>query len=441
MNTNEHIPVVERLNISDLKPWPRHAREHKLSKLKKLAKSIASVGLLNPVLSDDHGFILSGHARVLAYELLGYDQIDVIRVSHLTVEEKSAFVVHANRIVEEGDWNQANLKAELEFLISSPTEIDLETTGMDIGEIDLALQFEEPEPDEPPVPRPPEMPKTRRGDVWRLGQHRLACGDCRDPLTWKRVMLGEVARLCLTDPPYNQKIQGHVSSGSHDEFAMASGEMSDAQFEEFLSVSLSQAIRYTVDGGLHLVAMDHHNLDCLFAAANPLYSKRLNLVVWAKTNAGLGGPYRNQHELFALYKVGRKPHVDNVALGKMGRNRTNVWNYAGANTFRKGRAEDLAAHPTVKPTTLCADAILDLTKPNEIVIDGFGGSGTLILAAERTKRRARVIEYEPKFCDVAITRWEAATGLQAVLEEPGAPIALPAPMKLLPPPAEGGNHA
>lgn len=435
-------PAIERVKVSLLEPWPNHARVHKPRKIQKLAKSIAAIGQLNPVIANSDYVILSGHARVLAHELLGLDSIDVVRVNHLSEEEQRAFVLHANRIAEEAEWDRSNLKLELELLIGADADFDLELSGFEIGEVDLALQFDEAPLEEPPVPDPPHKPVTRFGDLWRLGEHLLLCGDCRDASNWKRLMQGEKARFCLTDPPFNQRISGHVSSVERAEFAMASGEMSDEQFEEFLRTSLERAIGHTVDGGLHLVAMDHHNLDRLFAAANPIYSKRLNLVVWAKTNAGLGSLYRSQHEIFALYKVGDAAHVNNVALGKMGRHRTNVWHYAGANTFRKDRAEDLAAHPTIKPTDLCADAILDLTHPGDIVIDGFGGSGSVILAAQHTKRRARVIEYEPRFCDVAIQRWEAMTGRKAVRMGEQAPLALPAPPKLLLGPVlDGGEDA
>lgn len=244
-------------------------------------------------------------------------------------------------------------------------------------------------------------------------------------------MGGDQAGLCITDPPFNVRIKGHVTSKHHDEFAMASGEMSAAEFIAFLRQSAGLAAAFSRDGALHYIAMDHRHLRELYAAVDPIYSEQLNLIVWAKTNAGMGSFYRSRHEFFALFKVGTAAHVNNVQLGRYGRNRSNVWTYAGANTFRQGRDKDLADHPTIKPVQLLADAILDASRPGDIVIDGFGGSGSIILAAERTQRRARVIELEPKYVDVAIKRWSTLTGKQARLIDRAAPLALPPPARRL----------
>lgn len=437
LNSNVPIPTVMHVVIATLIIYPRHARRHTAGKLKKLIKSIQTVGLLDPIIIDEGNTILSGHLRVQAFKAMGLDIIPAIRVSHLSPDQKAKFVLAANKLAEDGSWDRPTLKLEFSMLIEMGCDIDLETTGFDIGEIDLVIGADDETEDEPPVPQPPAVPVTQPGDIWTLGEHRLICGSCLEATIWNRLMRGEVARVCFTDPPYNVRIRGHVSSKDHDEFAMASGEKTPEQFIEFLHAALEQAVEWSMDGAIHYVCMDHRHMRELYTAADPLYSEQLNLCVWAKNNGGMGSFYRSRHELVPVYKVGTAPHINNVQLGRFGRNRSNVWSYPGANTFRKGRDQDLADHPTVKPVTMVADALLDASAPGDICIDGFGGSGTLILAAERTKRRARVIELEPKYCDVAVRRWEEMTGRKAVLERtgPSGVIALPAPaILLLPPP-------
>lgn len=442
-SSNEPAPTIIHMMIAMLNAYPRHARRHTASKLKKLVKSIRDVGLLDPIIIDETNTILSGHLRVEAYKLLGFDTIPAIRITHLSPDQKAAFVLAANRLSEEGSWDRTSLKEEFAMLVEIGCDIDLETTGFDIGEIDLVIGAEDESDDEPHVPMPPVEPVTQPGDIWILDNHRLICGSCLEANIWERLMNGDVARVCFTDPPYNVKIKGHVSSKDHDEFAMASGEMSSEQFVRFLHSATALAVRWSVDGAVHFICMDHRHILELYAAVDALYSEQLNLCVWVKNNGGMGSFYRSRHEFVAVYKVGTAKHVNNVQLGRFGRNRTNVWSYAGANTFRKGRDKDLADHPTVKPVAMVADALLDASAPGDICIDGFGGSGTLILAAERTGRRARVIELEPKYCDVAVRRWEDMTGRKAVLEriETSSAIALPAPAKLLLPSPDKGGQA
>lgn len=432
--------TIVHVAIAILIAYPRRARRHKTGKLKKLIKSIQDVGLLCPVIIDERDTILSGHLRVEAFQAMGLTHIPAIRVSHLSRDRKAAFVLAANRMVEDGSWDKAALKQELSMLVEIGCDLDLDTTGFDIGEIDLVIGADEAEADEPAIPPVPDLPITQPGDIWILGEHRLICGSCLEPETWQRLMRGEIARVCFTDPPYNVRIQGHVSSKGHEEFAMASGEMSEDAFTAFLRDALRLACDFSIDSAIHFVCMDHRHTRELMDAAEAVYSEQLNLCVWAKNNAGMGSFYRSRHELVFVYKVGSAGHINNVQLGRFGRNRSNVWSYPGANTFRKGRDKDLADHPTVKPVAMVADALLDASNPGDICIDGFGGSGTLILAAERTKRRARLIELEPKYCDVAVRRWEEVTGQTAVLAPRGAPpvIALPAPTTLLlPPPSKG----
>ena len=441
--TNTPTPTVLQVAIAVLIAYPRRARRHSAGKLKKLVKSIRDIGLLDPIIIDETNTILSGHERVKAYQFIGLEFIPAIRVSHMSPDQKASFVLSSNKLVEDGSWDRPTLKQELSMLVEMGCDIDLETTGFDIGEIDLVIGSDDETEDEPPVPEAPAVPATQPGDIWILGDHRLICGSCLEAAIWARLMRGEVARVCFTDPPYNVRIRGHVSSKDHDEFAMASGEKTPDQFIEFLHAALAQAVEWSMDGAIHFICMDHRHMRELYAAADPLYSEQLNLCVWAKNNGGMGSFYRSRHELVPVYKVGTAPHMNNVQLGRFGRNRSNVWSYPGANTFHKGRDQDLADHPTVKPVAMVSDALLDASAPGDICIDGFGGSGTLILAAERTRRRARVIELEPRYCDVAVRRWEEMTGRKAVLERPQplGVITLPAPTPLLLPPPDKEDPA
>jgi DNA modification methylase len=258
---------------------------------------------------------------------------------------------------------------------------------------------------------------TQQGDIWLLGSHRLICGDARLPETYTALMGDDRARAVFTDPPYNVKIDGHVcGSGAvkHREFAMASGEMNADAFTDFLESSLSAMAGVSHDGAIHFVCMDWRHMAELQAAGANVYSELKNLVVWAKTNGGMGTFYRSRHELIYVWKIGTASHTNTFGLGEHGRYRTNVWEYPGVKSFGANQ-KDLALHPTVKPVALVADAIRDVTKRGQIVLDGFGGSGTTLIAAERTGRVARIVELDQIYCDVSCRRYAALTGETAVL--------------------------
>jgi DNA modification methylase len=219
------------------------------------------------------------------------------------------------------------------------------------------------------------------------------------------------------DPPYNVKINGHANAaGRHREFAMASGEMSTAEFRSFLSETLRAAATVSRNGAVHFVCMDWRHLDDVSAAAGDIYGSVLNLCVWNKSNAGMGSLYRSKHELVFVYKVGSAPHFNAVELGKHGRNRTNVWDYASVNSMAGSRREDLALHPTVKPVALVADALQDVTRRGDLVFDMFTGSGTTLIAAERISRSFRGCDIDPAYVDIAVERWSQLTGGTPVLE-------------------------
>jgi DNA modification methylase len=418
-------PRVERLPIGSIQPNPRNARTHSLRQIRQIAASIRQFGFLNPVLVDDADMILAGHGRLEAARLEGLDHVPVVRFGHLTAAQKRAYLIADNKIAEQAGWDREMLAIELGELIDLlPTEgFDVSLTGFEAPEIDLLLADLAPSRPEPEdiLPSSPRTPTTRRGDLWQLNKHRLLCGDSRDPGDLTRLMNGVSASAVFCDPPYNLRVSAIGGRGRirHPEFAFASGEMSPPQFRKFLTETLGNGVRVSSAGAVHFICMDWRHISDLIDVGRELYDAMLNLVVWNKSNAGQGSFYRSQHELIGVFRVGGHPHRNNVELGRFGRNRSNVWTYAGVNTFGRGRMEALAAHPTVKPVALVADALLDCTARGEVVLDQFAGSGTTILAAEKVGRIGLGIEYEPGYVDVAIERWQRSTKLEAILADDG----------------------
>jgi len=247
------------------------------------------------------------------------------------------------------------------------------------------------------------------------------CGDARNGDALKTFMAGEQAAASFLDPPFNIRVRDIVGRGNvkHAEFAMGSGELSPEAFTAFLKETLGAAASVCRAGAVSFVCMDWRHLRELLDAGEEVYGAMLNLACWVKTNAGQGSFYRSQHELVGIFRVGSEAHLNNIELGRFGRNRSNVWRYPGVNTFRAGRMEDLTAHPTVKPTALVADALKDCSRRGDLVLDTFAGSGTTILAAERVGRRAFAIEIEPKYVDAAVRRWQAFSRKDAVHADSG----------------------
>jgi DNA modification methylase len=415
------VSLVTKLKVTDLppgslKPYDRNARTHSPKQIAQIAASIKAFGFNNPVLIDKDGGIIAGHGRVEAAKLLGFETVPCVRLEHLTDAQKRAYILADNKIAEKAGWDPEILKIELQHLTSLDLDFDVTVTGFEMPEIDVLLSDESDPADDVPAFEPgPAV--TRLGDIWQIGPHRLICGDSTKAETYARLLGGERAQMVFTDPPYNVKIDGHVSglgNVKHREFAMASGEMSTSEFTHFLADVFSNLAAHSGDGAMHFICMDWRHMSEVLTAATPAYSELKNLCVWAKTNGGMGSLYRSQHELVFVYKNGRSAHINNVELGKHGRYRTNVWSYAGANTFSRSRDDDLAMHPTVKPVALVADAILDCSKRKGIVLDAFGGSGTTLVAAERTGRRGYAIELDPHYCDVIVRRLEAIMSCEAM---------------------------
>jgi DNA modification methylase len=325
-----------------------------------------------------------------------------------------------NRLTEISVWDDRLLAQQLKDLSLLGVDFSLELTGFDVGEIDLRIASLEDAPglaDDPgdALPELSTQPVSKIGDSWTLGRNRLLCGSALDVAAFAALMGEDHAAMVFTDPPYNVPIDGHASGlGAihHRPFPMACGEMDRAEFTAFLGKAFRNLAAFSVDGSLHYVCMDWRHAEELLAAGRDVYRQLINLCVWIKHNAGMGSLYRSQHELVFIFKHGRNGHRNNVQLGQFGRNRSNVWHYPGANSFPRCGEEGnlLALHPTVKPVAMVADAILDCSARGDIVLDGFLGSGTTLIAAERTGRRCYGLELDPLFTDTIVRRWQKLTG-------------------------------
>ena len=420
---------IEHLPIADLKPNPRNARRHPTKQLHQIAASIREFGFNSIVVIDEDGVILVGHGRVEAARLASLTTLPVLRITHLTAEQKVGFSLADNKIALNSDWDMEQLTLLWRELSAMELNFDLEVTGFETAEIDLLIDGPTVSTKADPsdiVPETQSEAVSRLGDLWQLGQHRLICADACDKAAYTQLMDGDQARVVFADAPYNVPIDGHVGglgAIKHREFKMASGEMSPAEFQQFLKTVFANMAEVSIDGALHFICMDWRHMAEVMGAAQGIYSGLKNLCVWNKNNGGMGSLYRSKHELVFVYKVGTGPHVNTIELGKNGRYRTNVWDYAGVNTWRAGRDADLEMHPTVKPTALVIDAIKDCSRRGEIVLDAFSGSGTTIIAAHKCRRRARVIELDPLYVDVAIRRWQTFTGEAATMAITGETFA------------------
>ncbi len=417
---------IETLALSALRPYARNARTHSKRQIKQIAKSIERFGFCNPILIDDDKQIIAGHGRAEAAKILGLMTVPTVRLSHLSESDKRAYILADNKLAEKAGWDKEILAIELQALVD--VDFDFETIGFEAAEVDLVLEdaseskggFPGPEDAIPPFPQ--GAGTTRVGDLWLLGKHRLLCGDAREKASYDALLEGAKAEFVFTDPPYNVPIDGHVCGLGrvrHAEFAMACGEMTEQEFIGFLEDVFTLLTAHTTDGSIHQICMDWRHLGEMSVAGRRVYTELKNLCVWNKNNAGMGSFYRSKHELVFVWKNGNASHVNNFELGQHGRTRSNVWDYAGVNTFRQGRLEELAMHPTVKPVALIADAIKDCSRPGHMVLDPFAGSGSTVIAAERTGRQAFGLEIDPNYVDVAVKRWQKFTGKVATLASSG----------------------
>lgn len=422
--------AVEYFPVNALVLDPRNPRQHSERQVKQIARSIQSFGFNVPVLVDRSGKLVAGHGRVLAARLLGMSEVPVIRLDTISDAQARGFAIADNRLNENSSWDDRLLGEIFGELAALDLEFSLEDTGFSVGEIDLRIEGlagnEVPGPDPADqLPKTPVGPPVcKPGDLWILGRHRILCGNALGSASYQVLMEGKLAHMVFTDPPYNVPIHGHASGkGSirHREFAMASGEMTSGQFTHFLASTFHLLTQHSTDGSLHFLCIDWRHSFELLTAGFQAYRELKNLCVWTKNNGGMGSLYRSKHELIYVFKNGTGHHTNNIQLGQYGRDRTNVWNYPGANTLSRQGEEGnlLELHPTVKPVALVADALLDCSARGDIVLDAFLGSGTTLIAAERVGRICYAMEIDPIYVDTAIRRWQQHSGEPAIHAQTG----------------------
>lgn len=413
----ETAPTIEMVDVDLLKPHPRNSRTHSAKQLAMIKDNITQNGFLGSTLVDKKNQIICGHARVLAAKQAGLKKVPVIRVTHMTEAQIRAHIIADNKLALLAGWDEAILVEEFHAL--DELDFPLELTGFDTAEIDQMTEVIQAKKIDPADECPPvdmSVPAVSQiGDIWVMGENYLMNGDATNASHYAALMGGKKAQMVFTDSPYNVRVNGHVSSSDRfDEFPMASGEMSPAEFTSFLDSVGKNIAAVTADGAIIYMCMDWRHIRELMDGMRASFGEPKQLCVWNKDNGGMGNFYRSKHELVVVFKHGTAPHINNFGLGGKGRYRTNVWDYAGVNTFRRNRDAELAMHPTVKPTVLVADAMRDCSKRGDIILDPFMGSGTTIMAAERTRRRAYGLELDSHYVDVAIRRWQEFTGREAV---------------------------
>lgn len=419
---NDLLPTLQIRNIpiAELRPSPQRTRRTTPEQLERVTSAIASLGFNMPILIVGTQ-IIDGHVRVEAAGGLGLAEVPAIDCSHLSAAEVRKLRLAANRIAELGEWDMDLLRIEMRELIE--LDVDLSDTGFASEELDIIIldpcddEAEEAEP-----PTPPEVPVTRLGDQWGLNPHRVSCGNALEDASYQQLLGGVVVDAVLSDLPYNVKIKGNVSGLGkkvHDEFVMASGELGDAEWQAFLDKVMVHFFASVSAGAVVFAFMDWRSYHRLVFAGEKAGFSLINLAVWYKQTGGMGGLYRSAHELIPVFCKGDKPKTNNVALGRHGRDRTNVWSMPGANRRGSSANAMLAQHATPKPVELCVDALLDVTNAGERVLDAFLGSGTTLVAAEKTGRVCFGMELDPRFVDVSVRRWQELTGECAVLLETG----------------------
>jgi DNA modification methylase len=416
------VKVIYR-QTSELRPDPKNPRLHAPRQIGQIARSIQAFGFNVPVLIDANLNVIAGHGRVLACRELGIKEVPTIQLEHLSEPQARAFRIADNRLTEISVWDEELLAEQLKELSLLDLDFTLDVVGFEMAEIDLKIESLSENSDRaeaadvlPDVHAGPSVSRT--GDRWILGKHRVYCGSAVDEASYPPLMQGEKAAMAFIDPPYNVRIEGNVSglgAVRHPDFIMASGEMDEAQFTTFLTRACSLLGAHSVDGSLHSIFMDWRHQTELLAAGREVYTELKNLCVWVKNNGGMGSFYRSRHEFVFVFKHGRAPHQNNIQLGQFGRNRTNVWEYPCISAFGRSGEEGnlLAIHPSVKSAALVSDAILDASRRGEIVLDTFLGSGTTVIAAERTGRRCYGLELDPIYVDTIVRRWQNFTGEKA----------------------------
>ena len=412
---------IETVNVGQLKPYKNNAKIRTTDQISQIADSIHQFGFVNPILIDENDEIIAGHGRLMAANILKLETVPTIKLFHLNDAQKRAYRLADNKISENGGWNVELLSLEIKDIEKiCVDDFDVHIIGFNDAELDSIYSITDQKPINAKANAVPFVPLdeliSTRGDIWQLGKHRIICGDSLNIDTFDKLFGDKKANMVLQDPPYNVKIDGHVCGAGaikHKEFAMASGEMTKTEFIKFLSTNFTLCKQYSTDRSLHYNFMDWRYVSEITTAAQNVFEAFINMCVWVKSSGGMGSLYRSQHELCFIFQNGKHPHNNNVQLGKYGRYRTNVWQYAGVNTFGKHK-NDSQMHPTVKPVEMLKDAILDVSKRGDIILDSFLGSGSTLIACQQSGRICYGIEYEPLYIDTTIRRFQNLFGIDAI---------------------------
>ncbi|WP_126244137.1 DNA modification methylase [Chitinophaga rhizosphaerae] len=408
----ELVWSTEKRMVCELVPYEKNPRFLTEKQRQDLTASMQKFNLVEiPAINLDNTLI-AGHQRCKILMALGRGEelIDVRVPSRmLSAEELQEYNIRSN--ANTGSWDLSLLENEFEIGDLAGWGLDFEKAVKQnkLFEVDIPLEMH---PEEDPVPDvSSKTPIVSPGDLFQLGSHRVLCADSSVEGNIQVLLAADgapvVGDLVFTDPPYNVKIDSIVNLGAvqHKEFGMGSGEMSPAEFTGFLRTVLTSFLQNTKPGSIFFVCMDWKHMTELLSAAEGNSLEMKNLVVWVKDNGGMGSFYRSRHELIFVFKNGDAPHINNFELGQYGRYRTNVWEYTGSNSIGNPDREHARLHPTVKPLKLVADAILDCSRINGIVLDYFLGSGTTLIAAEQTQRRAYGLELDPSYVELIIRRY------------------------------------
>lgn len=431
-----------------LTPWPNNARLHSKRQLRQLEELIRRYGFTNPVLIDEHDTILAGHGRVRAAINMGLALIPCRIKAGLSEAEKRVLVIADNKAALNASWDEVVLAAQI-HIVDEEAVVPVAVLGFDPVEIDL-LQSAVAPVEKDGVPEddvlPPiedDNPVSVAGDIWNCGEHRIICGNALEDETYASLMGDDLAEMVFGDLPYNVPIDGHVSGLGkvrHREFSMASGEMDEAAFTGFLKSIFTLLVRHSLDGSIHFQCMDWRHLSEMTNAARGVYSELKNLIVWDKGVAGMGTFYRSRHELVFVFKNGTARHINNFELGQFGRHRSNIWQYRGMAGAGGNRLAELQLHPTIKPAQLIADCLLDCSRRGGLVLDPCAGSGSTLIAAEKTKRRARLIEIDPVYVDRTVRRWQLFAKEDAIHAVTGETFNQRAASIQASVPVSGGTH-
>lgn len=415
------LKIVVR-DVNELTTPKRRVRKTEPEQVAQVVTQIKAFTFVSPI-TIRGDTVVDGLIRLLAAKELGMGQVPCIDISHVSEEKARMLAIALNRVAETGTWDVSELQLELCELEGEG--LDLALSGFSSKELDIILLDENldcMDAEEENIPMTSSEPVSRLGDMWLLEKHRLLCGDALDKSSYEKLLEGTKATGVLTDPPYNVKIEGNVSGlgkKKHGEFKMASGEMSRAEFRAFLRTAHQHCADHLIDGGIAYSFMDWRSIDLLMEAGREAGLTLINLPVWYKGSGGMGTFLRSAHELICQFCKGAVPKINNVELGKHGRDRTNVWVYPGANNLGSSAASALDSHPTPKNVEMCVDALLDISNKGDVVLDPFLGSGTTLIAAEKSGRQCRGIELDPGYADVCVRRWENLTGKRAVLADTG----------------------